>query len=150
MKLVGRDGISLELSVAGYQFADITDDRWDSNWLMVAGTINHPQGSWTFTDPCLTAFELDELAAWIGDIAAGRAAHGFHEFIEPNLRFYHRREPEPTIGVHIGYESAPPWLVGDARMHGAVVELPIAMNDLETAAAALRSFVRRFPVRGPS
>lgn len=150
MKLVGRHETSLELSVGGYQFPDIADDPWDSNWLMVAGRVRHPHGSWTFTDPCLTTFELDQLASWLDDVAAGRPDPDHGYFTEPNLRFSYRQEPEPTIEIRVAYESAPPWLVGEPRMQGAVLAFPVAMNDLGIAAADVRSFISRFPVRGPA
>lgn len=150
MKLVGRDGTSLELSVGGYQFPEIADDRWDSNWLMVSGRIRHPHGSWTFTDACLTTFELERLASWLDDVAVGRPDPDSGDFTEPNLHFYYRQEPEPTIEVRLAYESAPPWLVGEPPLEGVTIEFPVAMNDPRGAAAEVRSFIHRFPVRGPA
>lgn len=150
MKLVGRDETALELSVDGYQFPDIADDCWDSNWLMVSGRVRHPHGSWTFTDPCLTTFELEQLASWLDDVAAGRPNPDLGYFTEPNLCFCYRQDPEPTIEVRIAYESAPPWLVGEPRMGGAALEFPLVMNDPRVAAAEIRSFISRFPVRGPA
>jgi len=150
VRLVGRDETSLELSTSGYQFPDIADDRWDSNWLMVSGRVTHAYGSWTFTDPCLTTFEVEQLASWLENVPAGRPDPDSRYFTEPNLHFTYRQEPEPTIEVRVAYESAPPWLVGEARLTGVALEFPVAMNDPRLAATELRSFIRRFPVRGPA
>jgi len=148
MKLVGRNGTVLELSASGYQFPEITDDYWDSNWLMVSGKVQHPNGSWKFIDPCLTAFELEQLASWFDDVPAGNADPDLGHFTEPNLQFSCILGPEPFIEVRIAHESAPPWLVGDARMEGVRLEFPVAMNDVRATATELRDLVSRFPVRG--
>ena len=148
MKLVGRDETSLELSTSGYQFPDIEDDRWDSNWLIVSGRVRHRRGSWTFSDPCLTTFEVEQLASWLDHVHTGRPDPDLCYFTEPNLCFRYTREAEPTIEVRIAHESAPPWLVGEIRLAGVALEFPVAMNDARVAATELRRFTSSFPVRG--
>lgn len=48
MRLKGEDGTSFELKIEGYQFPEIQDDRWDSNWLVVSGRVAHPAGTGAF------------------------------------------------------------------------------------------------------
>ncbi len=147
--LLGRDDTSLELSVVGYQFPETIDDGWDSNWLIVSGRVSHPRGSWTFMDPCLTTFELERLASWLDDVAAGRPAPK-SAFTEPNLMFRYESGPEPMIEVDVAYESAPPWILGEPRPEGVTLHFPISMNNPRLAADELRNFIRQFPVRGPA
>lgn len=148
MKLVSRNGGSLVLSVDGYQFPEITDDRWDSNWLVVTGRVTGPRGSWTFRDPCLTTLELARLASWLAATDSGPPEHGTLEFLEPNLRFEHVGGPEPAIRLRLAHESAPPTLTGNGRLRGVLLEFPLCLNEPKVAATEARCLAERFPVRG--
>jgi hypothetical protein len=48
---------SLRIGVERYQFPEITDDEWNSNWLIITGEAVLEDKSWSFRDPCLTTFE---------------------------------------------------------------------------------------------
>jgi len=144
MRLVDHDRITLELVIDGYQFPEIENDRWDSNWLMVTGRVEHPRGAWSFREPCLTAFEVEDLAGWLDGVASGEADARAGYFTEPNLEFRYLKHPEPAIEVSLGYESAPPW----ARREAVTLRFPIAMNDPKAAARALRGYLQIFPPRG--
>ena len=73
------------LDIVGYQFPD-AHDYWDSNWLTVAGIAKHPKGSWQFTDPCLTTFELDQLALWFDGVALGKSYSHFWRLLKPQSK----------------------------------------------------------------
>jgi hypothetical protein len=149
MKLQGEDGAMFDLTIDGYQFPEIETDYWDSNWLMVRGQVNHPRGNWIFRDPCLTTFELEQLAIWLDGVANGVANPADGYFTEPNLHFEYVTIPVPAIQVTFGYESAPPWLAtDDARLDGAIVRFPLALNDLRVVSRSLRADLVKFPIRG--
>jgi hypothetical protein len=61
--LRGRDLSKFELRVAGYQFQS---DRFDANWLVVAGRVAPPDGrAWKFRDPALLTWEVQGLSSWL-------------------------------------------------------------------------------------
>src|SRR5262245_2704115 len=68
MRLVGEQGTLFELGVDGYQFPG-SAEYWDANWLMIRAHVQDPRGSWTFRDPCLTTFEVEQLAGWFDGVA---------------------------------------------------------------------------------
>ena len=147
MRLHDGQGVTFELGVDGYQFPD-SDEYWDANWLMVRGRIEHPRESWTFRDPCLTTFELEQLAEWFESVVAGKADPANGYFTEPNLHFSQGSTPEPTIDVTFAYESAPPWLTGhEPRLEGTVVSFPLRLNDPLELASSLRRMLAMHPIR---
>jgi hypothetical protein len=147
MKLNDDQGATLELAIVAYQFPE-SDECWDANWLVVHGQITHAQGAWTFRDPCLTTFELEQLAAWFDGVAVGRPDPGSGYFTEPNLHFEYAPLPTPTIRVKLAYESAPPWLSERVeRLDGAVMTFPVALNDPAEVSRCLRAWLTRYPVR---
>lgn len=148
MKLTGEHGVAFELNIDCYQFREVTD-YWDSNWLMVRGDVEHPRGGWTFRDPCLTTFELEQLATWFDEVDMGTAAADNGHFTEPNLSFDYVVASEPEIRVTFAHESAPPWLVKqDQRANGAVITLPLRLNSPRETARSLRSLLSNYPKRG--
>ena len=147
MRLDDGQGTTLELAIDGYQFPE-SGEYWDANWLVVRGEVEHPRGSWRFRDPCLTTFELEQLAAWFDRVAAGEADPDSGYFTEPNLHFEYATTPHPAIDVKLAYESAPPWLTErEERFDGAVVTFPVRFNDPGVASRSLRALVDRYPVR---
>ena len=148
MTLHGERGATFRLSIDGYQFPETTDDRWDANWLFVRGHVQHAQGEWTFRDPCLTTFEVQELAEWLDSIGEGQTSSQECSFTEPNLRFEYVDEGTPAIVARFAHESAPPWQLREERFVGTAQIFPVALNDLTRAASDLRAFLRQFPERG--
>ena len=149
MRLKGEDGTSFELKIEGYQFPEIQDDRWDSNWLVVSGRVAHPRGNWSFRHACLTTFELEQLARWFDTVAVGKPKSAEGYFTEPNLEFRYVKGPA-AVDVRLGHECAPPRLASrDARLEGVVLRFPLTQNDPKEAARSLREYIKKFPPRGP-
>ncbi len=116
---------------------------------MMRGVVEHPSGSWTFLDPCMTTSELVTLARWFETIAAAPASMQRCVFTEPNLCFELVADPDPAIAVRFSYESAPDWIRDrHARLDGVVLRFPLSANDPLRAAGDLRADLQRFPVRG--
>ncbi|MEU7963987.1 hypothetical protein AB0D09_11045 [Streptomyces sp. NPDC049097] len=61
----------VELGPLGYEFPVVRGDVHDDNWLVITGAVTTPEGSWSFTDPCLLTDEAREVAAWLRGVAAG-------------------------------------------------------------------------------
>jgi hypothetical protein len=67
--LASDDGASVELRLAGYLFRTAPaagEQDWDANWLVIDGDVHTANGeSWQFTEPCLTTWDVRDLAAWL-------------------------------------------------------------------------------------
>jgi hypothetical protein len=85
MQLKGENGISAELEITGYQHPGVTDEYWQSNWLIVRVAVEHPKGAWSASHPSLTTFEVDQLARWFEGLAATDPDPKAGHFTEPNL-----------------------------------------------------------------
>lgn len=134
----------LRLGVEGYQFPDILDDEWDSNWLIITGDAVLDGKPWSFRDPCLTNFEMQRLADWLDQVAAGTAEKAFCGFTEPNLDF--ERVSDGSIRIGLSLEALPPWENRDGDLGDVGFDIPIG-GQLSAAAASLRQILSRYPVR---
>ena len=135
---------SLSISVERYQFPEITNDEWDSNWLIVTGHAKLDGKSWTFRDPCLTTFDLEHLAKWLDQIFLSEAENAYCGFTEPNLDF--ERLSEQEVRIAFSLEALPPWCERDGDFGEIGFNIPI--NDqLPAAASSLRALLNRFPIR---
>lgn len=135
---------SLRIGVERYQFPEITDDYWDSNWLIITGDAVLDDKSWSFRDPCLTTFEMERLADWLDQVSSGQCEKAFCGFTEPNLDF--ERVSATAVRVAFSLEALPPWSKRDGDFGEIGFEVPI--NDrLIAAASSLRAFLTGFPIR---
>ncbi|WP_144096040.1 hypothetical protein [Croceicoccus sediminis] len=139
----GTNG-SLRIGVERYQFPDIVDDEWDSNWLIVAGEADLDGRSWSFRDPCLTTFEVERLANWLDGIAVHEPVRSICGFTEPNLEF--ECVSDKSVRISFSMEALPPWAPPDSDVGDIGFEVPID-NALSATASCLRRMLSRFPIR---
>jgi hypothetical protein len=143
MFLEGTNG-SLRLRLLRYEFPEITDDRWDSNWLVVFGEGHIDGRRWRFESPCLSTVEVGALVDWLHKVANGEEVDEIG-FMEPHLEF--DLIGRSHVRVSFALEAAPPWVDGydlDNRIGFDILIGP----QLANAAADLRSQFDAFPVRG--
>jgi hypothetical protein len=132
---------SVDLRPVRYQFAAVQGDSYDDNWLVIDGTVVTPEGSWSFTDPCLLTGEAREVAAWLRAVAAGTVAVTEPDaegelspdtwFTEPVIAFSLADRSEDgtaVIRVHLSLEAAPPWQQGDAGADIYQYAVEVSMN----------------------
>lgn len=135
---------SLRIGIESYQFPEIADDDWDSNWLIITGEAVLDDKPWSFRDPCLTTFEMERLASWLDEVASGKAEKAFCGFTEPNLDF--ERVSDATVRISFSYEALPPWSKCDGDLGEIGFNIPID-DRLGAAANSLRALLTRFPIR---
>jgi len=83
-----KNGQFVELKITGYQFPEILDDDWDSNWLMVYINVKSTKKNWNTTDPAITTFELRSLIKWFKSISENKIVkYKEMNFTEPNISF---------------------------------------------------------------
>jgi hypothetical protein len=135
---------SLRIGVERYQFPEITDEHWDSNWLMITGDAVLDGKSWSFRDPCLTTFEMERLANWLDQVSSGKVEQAFCGFTEPNLDF--EQVSDATLRIAFSLEALPPWSRSDGDFGEIGINIPID-DRLGAAASSLRALLARFPIR---
>ena len=134
----------MSITVERYEFPEITNDEWDSNWLIITGHAVLDGKSWSFRHPCLTTFELERLANWLDHVFLGKAENAYCGFTEPNLDF--ERLSELEVRIAFSLEALPPWCKRDGDFGEIGFNIPI--NDrLAVAANSLRALLNRFPIR---
>ncbi|MFE9796048.1 hypothetical protein ACFYRL_30430 [Streptomyces goshikiensis] len=153
---------SVDLRPVRYQFATVRGDAYDDNWLVIAGTVMTPEGSWSFADPCLLTDEARQVSAWLRAVAAGTVdvtepdAEGELSpdtwFLEPVVAFSVADRiggGTSVIRVHLSLEAAPSWQQGDdgADIHQYVVEVRLDAPALLHAADQWDLALASFPPR---
>lgn len=137
---------SLDLTILGYQFPGITNEEYDSNWLLIAATAHTAVGQWSFEQPCLLTWEAGSIVTFLEQLAVGEASSKGVWFIEPNLSF--EVTDTNTLKVFFTLESSPPWLddtfVGKDDFY---LEFTLTERQLQDAAASLRAQLAAFPGR---
>ena len=144
MLLRGRDGQSIELRLVGYQFPAARTPV-DATWIVVAGRVDHPRGSWTFQDPCLETTDIFSLASWLEAVARGAEDRADYGFTEPNLEFrLVGSGTDRRLRLYFELESRPPWAPSNvAGEQDLWVEFPLGAVDLLEAARSLREQLDR-------
>jgi len=84
----GVDNQTVELKITNYQYPDIVDGGWDSNWLNIYLNVVSKVGHWQTADPSLTTWEVKRLIIWF-DTYSNDMQPDSNEigFTEPNLSF---------------------------------------------------------------
>jgi hypothetical protein len=135
MRLASKDGQMFEMRIVGYQFPHLETVEYDSNWLIIAGDVIHPNGSWRFSDPCLLTYEGKRLASWMESIAEGEPVESICGFIEPNLQFRAVLGVDlRVLRVYFELEARPKWAPKRAPKDDLWVEFPVAEVDLRSTA----------------
>ncbi len=148
------------MSIAGYQYPGNTGSGphdWDANWLNVTGVLHLPAGrSHSFLDPCLTTWEVRELATWLAAVAAGIASPAEDEglpdltFTEPCVAFGVEEGGKESIGLRVclSLEAEPPFVVaGQQGMFKNYVPISTSKAAVLRAAGELSSELSAYPVR---
>ena len=145
MKLQAEDGTTFELHLLRYEHPDVTEDLWDSNWLVISGRVAHGERSWRFVEPCATTFELEQLADWLQSLGAQPADLAF---AEPNLAFAYLPWPRPVLQIRFAAGSAPPELADEERASGVTIDFLTSPDQAQRLAADLRAILVDYPTRG--
>ena len=142
------DGSEFELQIAGYQFPEIQDEEWDSNWLLIRVLIHTETHTWEAIDPCMDTYEANNLCKWLNSLAEGQTVQPELEFLEPELRFKAAEITDNSIEVEIQcrYNLAP---LETSRTYNyeQVFQFSLDRQSIRQAAKDWCSEVQKFPTR---
>ncbi len=148
MRLIHPNGCHFGLEIVGYQFPELANTDYDSNWLEIAIDVAHTRGRWNAVDPALLTYEVESLAEWLSDIAAGRRDNRSQWFLEPCLSFQVPDDPgrDEELVVEFSHEFQPPWASGDLD-EPHTLAFPLQELDLSAASMSLREQLAVYPQR---
>jgi hypothetical protein len=138
------EGGELVLSVAGYEFPDITTG-WDGNWLNVDAWLTLRGGGidrseLRFAATVLTS-EFSELLGSLTSLLKRKRGHAELDHVEEELLLdIHHEEDYFVIDGDVGVPLGPP---GQIKFR-----LPTDLESLQSSRDQLASLVEAFPVRG--
>jgi hypothetical protein len=147
VRLVGRQGDAIELTIAGYQFPDAEDPRERFSWHMVVGRAACPRGVWEFRYPALTSDESTRISPWLRRVAAASELPAL-TFVEPNLSFALVElgtGSAATIEVGLDLEFRPPWDASNRAGNPFVLSLHVGADQIMEAAADWAAQVALYP-----
>ncbi len=147
MKFTLGNDYSFTMSVVGYQFPSDKNVPYDSNWLNIRIDVRHPGGDWTTVDPALLTYEVQQLADWFRDLAAGKRGDPRIDFLEPCLKFAVEltEESSEELKVTLAHEFRPPWSKDFADEFQ--LTFPLATINLVNTAEAVEHELAQYPRR---
>jgi hypothetical protein len=151
MRIENLQGDRFELKILGYQFPWTNDDRWDSNWLLIKTIASLGGWSWSAVCPCLTTFEVAELAVWFEALDGDLEGDLKCAFTEPNLEFQvvTNDTGERLLRIFFELESRPLWASSNiAYLKDLWLDFNLSAIDLPVASHELISELKEFPQRG--
>ncbi|GJL96154.1 MAG: hypothetical protein DHS20C05_25590 [Hyphococcus sp.] len=147
VRLHSPNGDYVEFGVAGYEFPQNTEDRWDSNWLMIGGTASLGGRQWQFCEPGMTTFELQELAEWFSALSEGSADKNVIGFTEPNFEFEYLTDDKMRVFFEL--EVRPEWLKSNiAGQADVFVDVDASHAELRDASSTIVKMLIAFSERG--
>lgn len=143
----GVDNQFVEFKVLNYQFPEITDCEYDSNWLLIYLKVNSHCGDWESVDASLLVSELMDLTEWFENLVNNKEMiSNSLSFIEPNLRFelIENSKDLKTVRMSFDLESRPP-NADDSKDY--FIDFKFNNTELIKIIEELKSELKRFPLR---
>lgn len=158
----------LKLEVMGYEFPDLIDQAWDSDWLNIKLKIGSPFGNWEAVEPCMTTFEMQELVEWLQDVIKNWSIftkfdrleiESTKAFLEPNLGFHLQMGAKhgggacavASFSVFLGAEYLPPFkeIFDSYEADSDFLKLSFQWSkaDFESFVEFLQAALHQYPVR---
>jgi hypothetical protein len=151
MIFTGIDNQTVELKITNYQFPEITDGDWDSNWLNVYLNVKSNVGNWQTIDPSLTTWDVQRLIKWFDNLS-NNLEPDYTDicFLEPNLSFELMNSYDSetkTIRAKFDLESRPKSAIDDKEYF---VDFIADNNELKRIGAELKKELEKYPERKAS
>jgi hypothetical protein len=149
MRLVGVNEDAGELTIAGYEFPEIHDEPWDSNWLVMETTATVDGQSWTTRDPCLLTLDVEQLADWLEALGNERPVESELHFMEHNLAFELEGVGDLVrMRIWFGCGARPAWKGNEpAGRRDFAARIAVPSKALLDAAEDLKRQLARYPTR---
>ena len=150
LTFLGPADTSFTLSIEGYQFPEIPED-YDANWVNVAVRASVRKQRVHQQSPCLLSWDVMRLACWFQQIARQENPESDHfSGLENDLTFDLTGQNKGLFQFRITLQHGllPVPTASEPCLEPIVVPVTVRADELEAAATALWSDVKRFPSRG--
>jgi len=156
MLITALDGSTFELTIADYQFPEMTPShikyRWDPNWLVIHAEAKASHERWNyhlqFTLPNMTTVEAEEFCTWLTGLADQQDVEPYFEFIEPELKFKVTQTTLKGITLQVKFViSAARSVVQTKNWQHFDLTFVIQRDDLKLAAQQWCEEIKHFPRR---
>jgi len=150
-----NDRFRLRMSVAGYEFPDVVEDPYDTNWLLIRLVLQsqHSAWRWQVEDAGALTWELEGCVHWLLKLSAEESVdRENYGFSEPDISFETiRNEDGAVVGLSVQLmdEFQPPTKVLVPRTNNIVsLRFHTPANTLRSFADQLAAELALYPVRG--
>ena len=141
----------IELKIASYQYPEIKDGDWDSNWLNIYLNVKSELGHWQTVDPSLTTWDVQRLIKWFEYLSNNlQPEHTDICFLEPYLSFelLNSFDSEPkTIRIKFDLEFRPQSATNDQEYF---VDFIADNQELKRIKLDLEKELGNYPERKPA
>lgn len=148
MTFKGINNQTVELEITNYQFPEIADDDWDSNWLNIYLKVNSTFGNWQIVDPMLTTFEVKGLINWLDNLSNNiLPEYTGIGFLEPYISFELMDSVDSetkTIRIEF-YYIFPMESAGDDKK--CFVDFIADNNEIKCIVVDLKKELEKYPIR---
>lgn len=146
----GINDQSVELRIINYQFPEITNCEYDSNWLLMSLKVESHGGNWETVDPFLLVRELKTMIEWFEKLSNHvETDSNSLIFIEPNLEFKLIKKTKAEKHIKIIFNLEPQY----EKAHGHRENFIYAVynhKDLNLIVKQLKEEAEHYPQRAIS
>ncbi len=138
---------TVEFKITNYQFPEITDCEYDSNWLLIYLKVKSDCGNWQTVDPSLLVGDLKEIIEWFEKLSNNIETDSDSlVFMEPNLEFELTKKSTEKKHIRIIFdlESRPQNAVDEKEYF---VDCVFNNDELKLIAKELEKEVQQYPIR---
>jgi hypothetical protein len=147
----GIENQSVELKIMNYEFPEIVDGDYDSNWLNIYLNVKSKVEHWQTIDPSLTTWDMQRLINWFDNLSKNIEPKYLEiAFLEPNLCFElldSFNSQIKKIRIVFDYESKPKSANKDKE---CFVDIVADNDELKRIKLDLEKELENFPERKAS
>lgn len=151
MTFKGINNQTVELKITNYQYPEITDGDWDSNWLNIYLKVKSDIGNWQTVDPSLTTWDVKRLINWFDNLSNNiQPEYTDICFLEPNISFELMDSFDSktkTIRIKFDFESLPQSATDDKEYF---VDFIADNYELKSIVVDLQKELEKYPERKPA
>lgn len=146
----GINNQTVEFRITNYEFPEITNCEYDSNWLLVYLNVKSEYGNWQTTDPSLLVRDLSDIIEWFKKLANNvEPEYDSLVFMEPNLEFELIKNESNLKTVRIKFDlESRPQNADDEKEY--FVDCEMDKSELNRITQELQKELEKYPERANS
>lgn len=137
----------LKFTIKNYEFPDIVDCEYDSNWLIINVDVESKKGNFVVEGPYLLTREVEELSQWFENLSNKNLEKLSIYFMEPDLFFEVDRVNDENIVINVFFDAEfmPEFHISKDDLF--FVSFHLSPEDLLNASKDLKEQLEKYPTR---